>query len=584
MPSPIRSRRSLVAVALLVVALAAAGCGVPWSSGVITDRSANNSGTGLGNTIQPLGPDGLKDPATYVEKYLESLAGHTESDQKTATAFMADSAKATWQAGRQIRVIRPIGRPAVTGYATAGSKYNAMFAVLGVFSPADGTLTPAPGPQTVNLTFDMTPVLNDQGQIQRLQFVGKMQDGMFLSEEGLTKYYRAQDVYFWDTNKDRLISELRHAPLTVTPLQRDTMITNWVLAGPSDALGAAAKSVVNATLLDPLVTEVDDRVVVDLAPTRSFSPADGLKLADQLRWSLSGLETGNVRVVQLQVDRQDQLPPDQSVTDDNNPFSVNNQPRTFAIGNGVVHALSDPQPAILNVPQNKDVKAAAVSSDGNTAALVRHLKGEDELWVRADPKSQFKMVDHGASIGRPNMIANPSVMVAVVVDGELHLVDAAKGRARTIAVPALPDIKTMSVAPDDRRFVFVSSDGHLFTSNLIWQSGSPSMTQARPLWPSVSRANAVDWSGPGKLVIASTIAKEDHIYEINSDGTNAHELGSATTVSTLSAYPYNPISPEKNSVLYQTTNESHRVPEQTPLTWANSNAGWGTPLAPFFAD
>jgi hypothetical protein len=445
-------------------------------------------------------------------------------------------------------------------------------------------------------------VLNDQStQPQRLQFVDDMPDGMFLSEQALVEYYRAQSVYFWDSAKQVMISEIRYAPLTVKRLQRATMIVNWVLAGPTDVLGTAAARLVNATLLDPVVTEVNGKVVVDLAQTRNLEAADALKLTDELRWSLYSPDFGTLPVVSLQVERQNQPAIDRSIADDANPISSNNDPFAFAIGNGHVRALDGGQlpPLLRDLPAqnspNSNVVSAAVTADSRpgtaAAALVRRINGEEQLFIRSGTGA-FKKVLTGSSLSQPTMIAKPHPTVALIVDGKLTLVDVGTLKGKTVAVPGSGTLSSVSVAPDDRRLAIVNSSGQLFTSNLIWQPGATTATQVWPAWPDVSKVTSVAWLAQGELVVSGYQAatKAYVLQEINSDGTQAKELDHSTSpIDHVAAFPYNPIdSLPKNTVMYDTAAGARQVSSRTDpqaVSWGDaSGPDLGTPVSPFFAD
>ena len=612
----ISRRLPLLAVIIIVATALIAGCGVPWSSGVITDRSADKGGAGKGATIKELapGPDGVSTPEAFVNGYLQALAGRSDSDQKSlynaAAAFMSDPTASTWTPDKTITVIRPLGTANISSYLTGGYKYSRQYQVLGIFSPGDGTLRPATSRSVTTLDFYIGPVL-DATNPQRLQFVGEMPKGLYLSEQGLTDYYRQQPVYFWDASKEVLIAEPRYAPLTVTRLQRLTMIVNWVLAGPSDALGTAATHIVNATLLDPVVSEVDGKVVVDLAQTRNFEATDGLKLTDQLRWSLNSPDFGSLPVVALQVERQNQPALERTITDPSNPISHYNEPSEFAIGDGKVRALDGAElpPLLRDLPPNSansNVVSAAVSTDtspGSAAvALVRHIDGEDQLFVRSGNGGSFKKMLTASSMSRPTMIAKPRVTVAVVADGSLKLVDVVSGKSRTVAVANSGKLTDVSVAPDDRRLALVNSKGQLFTSTLIWQTGPDLATPAWPAWPDVSKVTSVAWAGQNELVVSGyrNVTNDYAVVKVNADGTSdkvnpdgtsGEELQvSRSPINHVEAYPYNPIdSLSKNAVMYVTSDGARRISpfdsESQAVSWGNgSNSSWGTPTSPFFAD
>ncbi len=597
---------TLLAIVLAVVGMIASGCGVPGSSGVISDGPARRNGPGATGVLRdlPSGPSGITDPKAFVESYLTVLAGRSDITQATISDvennYMSAGTRSAWRAGKQITLIAPVGSDEKTPYGPGGIQYQSTYAVLGIFSPADGTLSAAPNaPGTVRLTFRVASVPDDRGG-QKLQFIDKVPDGMYMLDSALGTYFRAQSIYYWDNNKETLLSEVRYVPLTISQVQRETAIVNWVLAGPSDALSGAAAAISNTTLLDPLVSEVGSRIVVDLAPNH-LEQADLLKLAVQLRWSLFAPEDG-VPAVEVQVDRQSKI----VVSDEhyNASFRQANlsyrqdNPIVFAIGNGVVRPLHG---SAVSVPAldassnaetaNSNAVAAAISADLKSAAIVRRVGGQDELWVRPDPKAAFKRVLTAGQMSRPNMMALPHPMVAVIADGKLVLVNLSSQAKTPVQVTGVSKLVSLSVAPDDRRFAVVTDSGQLYTSILGWQSNVPSMLAVRRVRTVLPKVESVAWSGQNQLVVGGPVGKKHMLYKVNTDGAESLEQVDNGThpLVQLAAYPYNPIDGSLFvSVLFEGSDGARQLERSTStsaLHWSGPGSGDAGPIKwPFFAD
>ena len=64
-------------------------------------------------------------------------------------------------------------------------------------------------------------------------------DGLMLSDQALTTYYRIQPIYFWDSTDSALVPDLRYLPLTITSDQRARRVVQYLAAGPSRWLAGA---------------------------------------------------------------------------------------------------------------------------------------------------------------------------------------------------------------------------------------------------------------------------------------------------------------------------------------------------------
>jgi hypothetical protein len=611
-----RRRPSRVAVTALIatLALVLGACGVPSSGPPVIDGNASGGGAGLGVTPMrlPDGPAGASLPTDLVTGYLSAIAGQTEPDSATAKgalkAFMTDAEARRWRASTTVQVLHQIGDLRETPDQNE-TQVDGSFQVLGLLSLSDGTLESLPaGMKTrLNLTFHVTGQLSgpppDGGNASAWRF-SDAPDGVYISDAALVKYYAAHSVYFWDTSDKILVPELRYIPQTISEIQAETQVVDWVLAGPSNALSGATKRLVNTTLVDPQVQVEDDRIIVDLAPTANFTPDEQRLLGNQLRWSLLGMgpKTGTIDPppVDIYVDRQEQmLVDDEAKLRQANPVSQRQIPVTeFAINrNGVVRTIDGSEAPVLTSRYNTNVRIAAVNSNQTAAALVRPASGGGmELWVRrtADKAHDFVRVLTAKSIARPVWMPQPAGALALVVDGKLTFLDARNNRVPA-QISGIGPIKAISVSPEGRRIALVTDDGGLYTTALTWSS-VPVLQAARALHPwykqAAVRADAVAWSKTDQLAVGGQWNGRNQLFEVNSDGSNTTTLSEPfqLPITQVAAYPLDGrIRSDIGPVVFQTGPDARRVrpAEGTDyLDWAPGTkaSGDGAPTFPFFPD
>lgn len=589
-------RKSLVTLGLALAVLVPAGCGVPSSSGPIIDGnvSIHEGGAGGDVTDLPAGPGGIIEPDKLVDAYLNAVAGQVDStaQKKAASAFMTAAAERKWQPRTQITVVRRVGALLETPDGN-GQSVDGEYQAVGVFSPDKGTLNPPPAnATTLRLHFLVVSNADPPGGLS----IASSPDGMYMSETALGQYYRQHSIYFWDNDRDGLIPDLRYLPRTLSLVQQETQIVNWVLAGPSDWMNQAASTLVSTTLLDPNVVNSGLSVVVNLAPTaRSLDPAGQLRLVQQLRWSFGELHPSSTDAgpgpVELQIDHQKLLTDDSPAFRGANLAADRPEAVAFGIDDGVVRQIDGVEPLILGGAANSSVLLAAVNQDESAAALVREAADGVELWVRrsTEPKSKYVRVATGRTMARPVWLLRPKGELAVVVDGKLTFIDAGN-KAHSVALPALTTITAFSMAPEGQRIALVDPAGRLYVSIVTWQGNLPSLIPLRELNPRplLATATAVAWSAEDQLAIGGVGGEIAQIIEVNVDGSQALPLESygKLTITQVSAYPYDPLDRlDSGPIMAQTSNGAYNVrPRTGSLMWGRPAQSDTPPVAPFFLD
>lgn len=591
-------RAMAIALGLVLAMLVPAGCGVPSSSRPIIDGNVAIRGSGGGGDVSdlPPGPAGIAEPTRLVDAYLDAVAGQvdTAAQRRTASAFLTTDAKRKWQPHTQITVVRRVGNLLQTPDGN-GQSVDGTYQAVGVFSPDKGTLNPPPANSTTLPLHFL--VVHNPSPLGGLS-IASTPDGMFMSETALGQYYRQQSIYFWDNDRDGLIPDLRYLPRTLSLVQQETQIVNWVLAGPSDWMNQAASTLVSTTLLDPNVVIEGSTVVVNLAPTaRALDPVGQLRLLRQLRWSLGLLHPSTTNTglgpMELQIDHQKLLDDDSSAFRDANLAADRPEAVPFGIASGVVRPISGETPAILSSSANSQVVSAAINGDESAAALVRKAaNGTFELWVRrsTEPKSKFVQVATAHSMTRPVWLIQPKGEFATVVDGRLTFYDASN-KPHVVALPAVTSIAAFSMAPESQRLALVDTTGKLYVSIVTWQGSAPSLIPLRELnvAPLLSTATAVAWGGEDQLAVGGAGDGVAQVIEVNVDGSQAFQLTSygKLTITQIAGYPYDPIDRlDSGPVMVQTSNGAYTVrPRSGSLVWDTSQpSNASPPAAPFFLD
>ncbi|HEY9481463.1 MAG TPA: LpqB family beta-propeller domain-containing protein, partial [Micromonosporaceae bacterium] len=545
-------------------------------------------GSDSGGLEPPPGPDVETSSADqFVNDYLAAPASAlTRAAQvEAARAYMSAGAASTWakpNSNGEVTVLRPIGgwQQDKTRTASDGStvtEVTGRFVIVGQFVAITGILEPPPvigqatgSQQQRTITFSV----GDSDQASgRFRLTDRVPPGLYMSEQALQHWFAPHPVYFWDLNHQALIPDIRYIWSVLSGIAQATEIVNLALGNPSDWIGGATQSLVNANLIPPTISVTASGTYVVNLDKNAHALDNQALLAYQLRWSLGTQVVGSIKPspVEIEIEGQPQVTSSDSSFREHvanlAPSRSDVEASAYAISNvsgrkAAVAVTIDPateaitttsQARILNSGKNVGVVAAAVDGSASSAALVRADSNGQSLWIRrtaggsAPDFVEVKGLPRGATMSRPQFVTQPAGAVVVAVNGVLKRIDA-RNRVHAVPMPSgISTISAFSIAPDAHRIAFVSG-GRLYFS-VITVSDTPSMTPAQPIviGPSLATATTVAWSSASQLVVGgrAQIGNIGKIAEINVDGSLdpnpfTREYGSAA-ISQVAAYSYDPL-------------------------------------------
>lgn len=556
-----RLRLTLVASGL--AALLAGGCGIPDNSAVVPVGAGPARDQSSGNDVTPTKPSRTdsSDPATFLTNYLTAPAGVYGSAVAAVKSYMAPELATSFKpTPSAITVIRRIGDPLIN----PGSPVVTFDAELVGTLNDQGILTPAPSLETAKYQISVGTVPGRSGLF--VTSVDK-QNVLLMDVAALGAFYARRTIYFWNSDGNGLIPDVRYLPLSVPAEQRPTEVLGWLAAGPAPWLQQVAEALqpgtrpignVPATTTGTLQVSLTSQALPD-----GVTPAErqeALRLLElQLRWSLRPeLQTA----LELNIEHQ---PPQVFTGNDylasNAAYKETAQLQRFVVYEGQVRRLarsyrsSEPVPA-LTAATNKNIQMVSYGQSTTrtyVAAVGGDSNGKPALRVGSSATTQpatMQTISLPRPIGRPVWAVSPPVGTA---DGTVGLVPAG-GRlysytpdgtgVAAVAWPGGPGgITSVAVAPDARRVALVAG-GRLYLATMTNDNGVQ-LSAPVSIQTLLTQLTAVDWTSESTLVVAGTSAENNRsaIMDVSIDGaaqTNrVRDLGS-TPVNYLVASPSSP--------------------------------------------
>lgn len=281
-------RRAVRGSALLaLLALVLAGCAAIPTSGEVTEGNADVQ------PVEPLrpipeGPNPTDDPTSIVTGFLSASGGGVASNFDVAREFLTDEAAATWDPGAQTLVYR-------AGSVTPdwNERRGTVSYELPLASIIDdaGRRTEAAADTMQDLVFKVAQ--NEQGQWR----ISELADGVVVSQENFTVFFRAVDLVFATTDRTTIVPEVRWLPdaNVVTSAARE------LIKGPSSWLADAVQTGFPSTsgLAVESVVVNDGLAAVDLSPQSAGTPEDRALAAQQMELTLKALP--NVAEVEVRI-------------------------------------------------------------------------------------------------------------------------------------------------------------------------------------------------------------------------------------------------------------------------------------------
>lgn len=604
----------------VIATLALAGCGVPGETRAVTDGTVipqGEPGTGASERSPHTASDAKTDQQ-FVEYFLQAAAGDVDTAATRLQDFVVGGSE--WQPSKAVNVVR-VGR---TTFLPSGGKTTFQLSLRTVGLLTESGSVDKGDDREFTLSLDVIHGEPDRDERK----IANPPPAIYLDSSALDEWYLPYHIYFWDSSGNTLLPDLRYLPLSVIKQARPNKIVAWILSGPSSWLQQAVEALPPGIEQRDQVVTNGNKIVVSLSAKAQAGDLE--KLVVQLRWSLAEAEPG--KSVELQIERQQKAV---SANDDykafNRAMSLGPPKGSYCVVNNVVVpvvrvadrqycAPSQKPPPALPPEVNVKVKTAAVTRDGERAAVVQQVGGNQQKLVVSQHLNQpaSRAEDRPRNeIGRPVWLHfNTSIARGLVpMDGQLYefLVNP-RGILTTRVVQGAPsNVTAVAVAPDDQRVALVANGAAYVAPIAFGNDGTSLLGEPRSLQTSVGRLVGIGWSRQDRVVVAAGDNDGPAVAELTVDGAIEKkftvDLG-PLKITRLAAFPVSPapeIGDETLPVLVETTNsvgswifyntskqelqlETARngaAPSPSGSTSTNTTTQGGTPVAvtaPFYAD
>ncbi|MEV1332890.1 LpqB family beta-propeller domain-containing protein [Micromonospora costi] len=583
------------------------GCGIPERSEVRVDgRREPATESGAVNAWRKEPPTRTMsgaDPAEFVRNFLSAAAGEPDRAYYRVKQFIAQEDKHRLQEKQgsevELTVVRLTDKPVITPDIDS-TKVTIKVEQVGVLR-ADGKLVP---PVSTEKQYEFG--------LRSASPAGSADDGagffvidppnvLLLTDTALRDYYESQSIYFWNSDRTRLVPDQRYLPLTVPDERRLNEVVKWLVAGPSDWLRPGVVGLPDRTELINNATGGNGHWEVNLDMSGD-DRARADQLVTQIAWSLPELEgqlelkvRNNSAVVKDLGERRSEWP----------LYRLREGPRRYCVYEDTIHPLDfagEPSGTVpLTAEANRKVVSAGLAraGDGNqilAALVVTAGEGRQRLTVGTgqDPVTVFADGPEHTTIGRPVWLraTDPHQPQGLVVaDGRLYRFDQSARMFQI--VPNLPSGAVTAVAASlDGQRVALIAGGALYVAALNLDGGAVSIGPPRRVTTSLTNLTAVDWGDEERLIVAGS-AGRPAIYEVSVDGALQTPLEDDTgaKVTHLAAYPTNPTTKlpsgafmyEANGVSYRSGPVDRISRDQVlDVTPPPTGVRPGNPSAPFF--
>ncbi|MGI5525631.1 LpqB family beta-propeller domain-containing protein [Micromonospora sp. CA-259024] len=572
-------RRNLLG-AFGVVLLLGAGCGIPAASDVRVDGkggAATEAGVVDGRRSEP--PTRTASGSSnevFVRNFLSAAAGEPDRAYERVKAFIAPEHKPRLQDKKGSEVALNVVRLREAVYTLNSDETTTVKITvqqIGVLR-ANGILAPPVATET-EYEFGLRSAAFDGGVNDERAglYILDPPNVLLLSDIALKQYYQDESIYFWSSDRTRLVPDQRYRPLAVPDERRVNEVVKWLVGGPSDWLRPGVVGLPDRTELINNATGANGRWEVNL--DMSGDDQHGIdQLITQLAWSLGDLPG------ELELRVRNNSQPVQDLNERRNSQQLYPNiasPQRFGVYEGAIHPLDFDGELSGVVPLAPEVNRTIVSADLAlakdrrilAAMVVTGSKSRQRLAVGTgiEPVSVISRSDaEYSSISRPVWLRTVDSRPGrglVVADGQLYRFDEA---ARMYPVPLnLPSAKVTAVAAalDGQRVALIVG-GRLYVAAVNPDGGGVSIGPPRQLATSLTGLTAVDWGREDRLVVAGS-AGQQAIYEISVDGALETPLRTdvGAKVNHLTAYP---------------TNRSVRVPSGAYMYEANGVAYRSSPF------
>ncbi|MFI6779915.1 LpqB family beta-propeller domain-containing protein [Micromonospora sp. NPDC050276] len=573
-------RRPTLLGALGVVVLLGAGCGIPAASDVRVDGkggAATEAGVISRGSEPPTRTASGSVNEAFVRNFLSAAAGEPDRAYERVKAFVAPEDKIRLQDKKGSEVALNVVRLREAIYTlNSDSTTTVKITVqqIGVLR-ANGTLAPPVATETEYEFGLRSAAFNGGVNDERAGlYIINPPNVLLLSDTALRQYYQDETIYFWSSDRTRLVPDQRYRPQAVPDERRVNEVVKWLVGGPSDWLRPGVVGLPDRTELINNATGGNGRWEVNL--DMSGDDQTGIdQLITQIAWSLGDLPGE----LELKIRNNPQPVVNLSERRDSQALYPNTaSPQRFGVYEGAIRPLdfdgepSGPVPLAPEVNRNVVSASLGLAKDRRIlAAMVVAGTGKSRyrlaVGTGAEPVSVLsRSSTEYSSISRPVWLRTVDSRPGrglVVADGQLYRFDET---ARMYPVPLnLPSATVTAVAAalDGQRVALVAG-GRLYVAAVNLDGGGVSIGPPRQLVTSLTGITAVDWGREDQLVVAGS-AGQPAIYEISVDGALETPLRTdlGAKVNHLTAYP---------------TNRSVRVPSGAYMYEANGVAYRSSPF------
>ncbi|MEU7839710.1 LpqB family beta-propeller domain-containing protein [Micromonospora sp. NPDC049114] len=561
--------------------LLSAGCGIPASSDVRVDGkagTATEAGSSNGRSSEPPSRTASgSDNEAFVRNFLSAAAGEPDRAYERVKAFIAPEHKPRLQDKKgsevALTVVR-LGETVFTFNSDSTTTVKITVQQIGVLR-TNGTLAPPVATETEYEFRLRSASLGGADNDERAgQYVLDPPNVLLLSDVALQQYYQDESIYFWSSDRTRLVPDQRYLPFAVPDERRVNEVVRWLVGGPSDWLRPGVVGLPDGTELINNATGANNRWEVNLDMSGDDqSRVD--QVITQLAWSLGDLPGE----LELKIRNNSQPVQDLNERRLAQPlYPVREGPQRFGVYEGAIRPLdfvSEPSGVVpLAAEVNRNIVSAGLARGTSrilAAMVVTSGKDRQRLAVGVGADAVTALNRSGteyASISRPVWLRTVDSRPAqglVVADGRLYRFDEA---ARMSEVPLnlpSPQVTAVAAALDGQRVALIAG-GRLYVAAITLDGAGSGMSVGPPraLVTSLTGLTAVDWIGEDRLVVAGS-AGQPAIYEISVDGALETPLRTdvGAKVNHLTAYP---------------TNRSVRVPTGSYMYEANKVAYRSSPF------
>ncbi|MFF5177595.1 LpqB family beta-propeller domain-containing protein [Micromonospora sp. NPDC000316] len=534
-----------------------AGCGIPAASDVRVDGragTATEAGSVNGRRSEPPSRTASgSDTEAFVRNFLSAAAGEPDRAYERVTQFIAPEHKSRLQVKKgsevALTVVR-LGDSVFTLNSDSTTTVKIAVQQIGVLR-TNGTLAPPVATETeYEFRLRSAAFGSTESDERAGLYVLDAPNVLLLSDVALQQYYQDESIYFWSSDRTRLVPDQRYLPLAVPDERRVNEVVKWLVGGPSEWLRPGVVGLPDGTELINNATGANNRWEVNL----DMSGDDQNRidqLITQLAWSLGDLPgelelkiRNNSQPVQNLNERRVAVP----------LYPVTESPQRFGVYEGAIRPLDFVGEPSGEVPVadevNRNIVSAGLARANSrilAAMVVTSGKDRQRLAVGAGAAPVAVVNRSGseyASISRPVWLRTVDSRPAqglVVADGRLYRFDEA---ARMYEVPLnLPSagVTAVAAALDGQRIAFIAG-GQLYVAavNLEGAGSGVSVGPPRALVTSLTGLTAVDWIREDRLVVAGSVG-QPAIYETSVDGALETPLRTdvGAKVNHLAAYPTN---------------------------------------------